>query len=417
MQVTAQTVRPCSDMDWRDAVSDAEDVPELAGDAVVGAIFERLPELVADPDLRRGTEDSTRAVLGTFAALVRDGIPPASVELPPHAEWLARDLARRGIPLAVLLRTYRVGHAALYDWWSGRLRETLEPGALADAMRESSAAMFAAADVLAAKVTEVYEAERDRWVRNADAVRAETVAALLSGEERDLAAAGRRLRYPLEREHVAYVVWSVEPSDVGTLERAAGAVADALGAAARLAVPEGSRRLRCWAGSPAPFDPAEVAALHAAVLGSSQVLVAVGDPGGGLEGFRRSARQALRARTVADLAARRAPAVVHHRAVALAALATSDLEQAQDFVAAELGPLAVADDATRRLAATVRAYLEELGSPARTAERLGVHANTVGNRVRAAEELLGRPVTERAAETLVALTLLRYVEGATKRPR
>ena len=43
----------------------------------------------------------------------------------------------------------------------------------------------------------------------------------------------------------------------------------------------------------------------------------------------------------------------------------------------------------------------------RTAQRLGVHENTVKNRVRAARELLGHPPEERVAEVLVALRLAR----------
>jgi DNA-binding PucR family transcriptional regulator len=43
---------------------------------------------------------------------------------------------------------------------------------------------------------------------------------------------------------------------------------------------------------------------------------------------------------------------------------------------------------------------------------LGIHANTVALRLRAAEELLERPVTSRLVETALALSLLRVVHGA-----
>ena len=65
--------------------------------------------------------------------------------------------------------------------------------------------------------------------------------------------------------------------------------------------------------------------------------------------------------------------------------------------------------------ATLRVYLEEHASPARTAARLGVHPNTVANRVRAAEELLGRDAAGRVAETLVALQLAPLVAGSGQR--
>jgi DNA-binding PucR family transcriptional regulator len=71
----------------------------------------------------------------------------------------------------------------------------------------------------------------------------------------------------------------------------------------------------------------------------------------------------------------------------------------------ELGRLASRDETTRRLAATVRTYLDENGSRGRTAKRLSIHENTVAYRLRQAEELLGRSVEKRTLELRVALTL------------
>jgi DNA-binding PucR family transcriptional regulator len=91
--------------------------------------------------------------------------------------------------------------------------------------------------------------------------------------------------------------------------------------------------------------------------------------------------------------------------VALTALASADLNHARDFVSAELGPLAAGDESTRRLAETLTVYLEERSSPKRAAKRLGVHENTIPNRIRAAQALLDRPIDERVPELLVALRL------------
>jgi DNA-binding PucR family transcriptional regulator len=90
-------------------------------------------------------------------------------------------------------------------------------------------------------------------------------------------------------------------------------------------------------------------------------------------------------------------------------VASADERAARDFVVAELGPLAADDMDTRRRAATLKAFLEERSSPRRTAQRLGVHENTIRNRIRTAEELRGHTADERVAETLVALRLARVV--------
>jgi DNA-binding PucR family transcriptional regulator len=137
------------------------------------------------------------------------------------------------------------------------------------------------------------------------------------------------------------------------------------------------------------------------------VSVAIGSCGADVAGFRRSHEEALRAREIAILAGR--TGTIQYRDVALVAVATSDLGRAREFVEAELGPLAGADEATRRLAVTLRVYLEELGSPRRAGHVLGIHENTVANRVRAAEELLGAPADRRVPQLLLALELLDVV--------
>ena len=141
----------------------------------------------------------------------------------------------------------------------------------------------------------------------------------------------------------------------------------------------------------------------------SEIHVALGSPASGLDGFRRSHQEALDARRVARLAGRRTGSVVTYAASAVAALTSTDLERARQFVTTELGSVAGDDDEARRLAGTLLVYLEEGLSPRRTARRLGVHENTVVNRIRTIEERLGHPVKPRVTELLVALRLVPLV--------
>ena len=71
------------------------------------------------------------------------------------------------------------------------------------------------------------------------------------------------------------------------------------------------------------------------------------------------------------------------------------------FVRRELGALAGEDDAAARLRETVLAYLEAGMDGA--AARLAIHRNTVRYRLRQAEDLRGRPITERRRELELAL--------------
>jgi DNA-binding PucR family transcriptional regulator len=195
------------------------------------------------------------------------------------------------------------------------------------------------------------------------------------------------------------------------LERAALALVGSLGASTPLLVPRARLLLVGWIGwrGKRPFA-AEPLQLDARAF--PEVLAASGSPGHGVPGFRRSCREALYARRVAQLTRRRPGSATSYDDVALASLASVDVEQAQGFVTRELGPLAESSDHSRRLSATLRVYLEENLSPLRASQRLGVHENTIANRIRAAQELLPHPIEQRSPELLVALRLIRLGHDA-----
>jgi DNA-binding PucR family transcriptional regulator len=68
-----------------------------------------------------------------------------------------------------------------------------------------------------------------------------------------------------------------------------------------------------------------------------------------------------------------------------------------------------------RIAITLAVYLEENRSPAKAAQRLTVHPNTVSYRVNQAEEFLGHPIGTNTLDLSVALALLPALPGLTRR--
>jgi hypothetical protein len=290
--------------------------------------------------------------------------------------------------VAELSRAYRIGQRSLWRWGVEALRSRIDDeAALAAAVEGLSDAVLVTGDALMTAVMERYAIERERWVRSADALHRATVEELLSGGKVDLSTASSRLRYELRRPHVAFVVWA-EPG-AALLESAAAAV----GGPGALVVPMSAGVVAGWC-SPDALAPEQV---------DAPAVIAVGTPGDGLEGFRRSHVEALEARRVARLS--ELPGPVHYDAVALAGLLTKDLEQARVFARRELGELAGADPAADRLASTVLTVLTAQGSPRRAAQVLGVHENTVAKRLRSAERKLGRSIDERPAELLSALII------------
>jgi hypothetical protein len=388
----------------------------VSGD-ITDAIHAELPDIDADPELRGSTYASTESVLRLLADLSRSSLPPQEAVPPPAAVDYAREFVRRGLPLDSLLRAYHIGQATFFGRWCEKAHaEIADPRELVEAVELGASWTFDYIEKLSGGLVRRYADERERWVRSAAAIRAQVVDALLAGEPIDVAGAARRLAYELDRSHEAFVVWSDEWSEGGEqglamLERAALEIVGSLGAGPALLVPRARLCLAGWIGwrGDRPFD-AEPAQLNRQAFPS--VLAAFGCPGRSVSGFGRSHREAMQARRVAQLTGRRPGSVTRYDDVALAALASADVQHAREFVAAELGDLASGDDQARRLAATLRVYLEENMSPLHASQRLGVHENTITNRIRAVQELLPHPIEQRTAELQVALRLLRLAREA-----
>ena len=198
------------------------------------------------------------------------------------------------------------------------------------------------------------------------------------------------------------------------LERAAAELADALGATGTLVVGLEDDVVAVWMVGVQRAAAERVGGVALAARLGPPPHGASGLAGIGISGFRKSHEQAMHARRVARLIGAAPGVIVRYDDVALTAIATVDLEQARDFAHRELGGLAGDTAEARRAAATVRIYLEEGSSARRAASRLDVHENTIKNRIRAAEDLIGHPITTRVAELLLALRIDVLAETSTR---
>lgn len=384
------------------------DATELSVEALA-RVRAQLPSLLADDASAEESRASTEAGIRAFAALVVAGADPATIALPPATVAYAQASVRRGDALAALLRSYRLSVEVVWEAALDRIApRCTSRDQLLGAGRLGSAWLFGYMDVALTLAEELYDAERSRWVRSAAASQTETVEALLAGRPQDVAQASARLRYSLERHHVAVVAWLEDAGDgnpLTQLEAAVGELAQATGADSVLVEPVGLLAVSAWLGRRRPFDLEVLDDLRLDPQSAAGVRAALGEPGAGVPGFRASHVEAGHARRVATLAARRPGTVTRFDRVGLVAMATADVDLARAFVTRELGALAGDDDLAHRLAATLRVFLEESASRSRAAKRLGIHDNTVSYRVRQAEELLGRSIEDRTLELRVALAL------------
>ncbi len=389
-------------------------VQQLAGELVPSApelgrgmaehLSSAIPEFapaIEDPELRAELEASAAANVAQVMRLLARSASAEDVVVGHEALEFMRGNVRRGLPVSVLLRSYRLGHAWLWNEWSHALQERVkDSGELGAGQDQSSAFMFAYVDKVTDVLVEEFGNERERMVRGAEQVRAETTRAILGGEPVDEEVASSRLGYELLRHHVAIRV-SSGASAVRGLERAVHEAAAILGAGDPLVVASGAARFDVWQGS---FDLPATDGLEG-YEPPPGVMVAFGTPAAGIEGFRRSHAEALQAARVCSLATGARAAVMGYGRVELVSLLASDLPRARAFVAAQLGPLSSTAEPAERIRETVLAFLGAGLRPSRVAKDLYVHPNTVAYRVKRGEELLGRNVTEDSVELACALTL------------
>jgi hypothetical protein len=366
-------------------------------------LYASIPELAAmqDDELRAELLGSTEANVGQVLRLLALGARAEDVVVPHEALEFLRGNVRRGIPLAALLRSYRLGHAWLWERWSQELLARVEDsGELAAGQDQTSAFMFAYVDKVSDALVEEFGTERERMLRSTVQLRAETVRALLAAEPLDEEVASKRLGYELQRHHVALRV-SSGASAVRGLERAVREAAATLGPAEPLVVASGAARFDVWSGS---FDPIPTGALlrYEPPVG---VLIAFGNPGTGVEGFRGSHAEALQAARVHSLAPGSGSPVTGYADIELVSLLAGDVPRARGFVIGQLGALAFDTEPAARVRDTVLAFLTAGGSATRVAKEMYLHQNTITYRVKKAEEILGRKVTERPVELMCALTL------------
>lgn len=388
------------------AVAASVDVPDLAeriGLRAVAVIAElHQPE---DKDLEQLTVEAAlpnvEAVLRGFAT----SESPSSAQAPEVTLNWVTTLAQRGISVAAIPRCYVIGLGLCDAALREAVRQLDAPEKVKWQLANSASQyLFGYCEKISGDLVDYYQRERELWVRSADSVRAELVHAIVAGRPVDPHAASAALGYNLERQHIALTVWadarSQHKPSIQALKRAAAAVAHKLKGVELLVVPAGSSMVWAWTGGPSVTDsPPGALSVDAPLLAS------VGGIGYGLDGFIQSHRQARDGRRMSAVFSNPPGTVSRYHEVALSALLTQDLSAAGQFVKTELGELSSDTERSRRLRATLVAFFEEGMSWAKTAERIGVHQNTVMYRVQQAKDLLGRELTDRRLELEVALRL------------
>lgn len=372
-------------------------------DLVAQHTLAELPEIMNDAERTAFARTGARSLLTDFIAVLEMGVVHAQFHAPAAAIALAQRFARDGIPIAVMLRAYRLGQELVFERAAKLAEQIPEADQRSGAVASLGALSFRYMDGVMSDVSQRYDAERENAFRGRDARRQALVRDLLAGLTVDPAEAEQILGHRVDGHHLAVVAWSTDRGcDSEALDTAAQDVASALGDGRSLAVGDTSGEVTVWV-RPNVGDASELAA-ECDVLLARNIQVAIGEPGRGLRGFAATKRQADLARSVAQL--RPGILITRYADVALAAVLLRDQDVARNFAEDELGRLAHANRSAAILRTTLAIYYSAGQDQSRAARQLGLHRNTVANRLRRAEESLGHPTDQRAREIEAALVIL-----------
>jgi hypothetical protein len=338
------------------------------------------PRLSADSEFAAGTRAAVFAALD-YAVTVLESKERYPPPIPEALLDQARLAARTGIDLATLLRRYMAGFSLLGE-------VALRDVDISSADRDRLLPVFSMhLDYLLARVSEDYELAQRDHLRSPRTRRAEAIAMLLAGASR-----------PFDEIDHIWDAWHV-----GLV--AAGPQAEkrflslGSGAGGRLLLEQVEGEAWAWVSTRARLDPGDLIAHLPS--GEEAVALGVGEPAYGLDGWRRSHRQAAAA---LGIARRGGSGVAFYTEVGtLAAIIRDDLlvSSLRDRYVVPLG----SDGRGEQLRETLRGYLATECNVSATAAILGVSRRTVRNRLSRVEERTGIRIGDHLAELDVAMQL------------
>jgi len=389
------------------------------------SLEEEIPELRGDARIIELHGASVEGNVDTLLRALRYDIAVERVEAPTAALEFARRLAQHDVPVNALVRAYRLGQRRMNELVFGEVRAIdVTASVRLQVLEAITATLFDYIDWISQQVVAVYEEERERWLENQNSLRGLRVRELLTSTEAiDIDGATASIQYPLRWHHLAVVMWYPERTGAGDelsrVQRFLRELAQAANAgAAPLFV--AADQTSGWAWLPyrsAPSHAVETVRHFAGGRPDSPGL-AIGAALPGVEGFRRSHRQAEAARGVAIAGKQRVPTVISATDPGLpaAALLCGDIDDAREWVTEVLGNLATDNENDARLRETLRVFLRCGASYKLAGQELDLHFNSVKYRVNRAVVRRGRPITGDRLDVELALLATQWFGAAVLQP-
>ena len=324
-------------------------------------------------------------------------------ELPADTDAIDRDLAEdivaREIPLSEITRVLR---SMQREWLSLLIDAAVRvppdgisviPALAMSVTGTMDAWIGAATDAIVDERRRVYLAEQMR-IRS-------MVESLVTAEAVDVDAAAGLLRIPLLGWHLGCAIGTPPGGAVERriLDGVVHAFTRAAGSDRLLRYETRAGTVHLWASTDLPPRAPRVEDLRV----TPPLLVGIGEPHPGTDGFRRTFLEASDALSLAVSLGESGG--VSYGDAALAIVLSRDEERARWFVEHELRELATDSPEMADMRNTLRVFFDTRMRIAPAAERLFLHRNTLINRLERIQGVLGHGVAERSAETQAALVL------------
>ena len=390
------------------------------------SLEDQIPDLRGDVRLGELLGASVEGNVDTVLHALRYDIAVERVEAPTAALEYARRLAQQGMPVNALVRAYRLGQRRVNELVFAELHAIEIPDSMRVPVIEAiTGTLFEYIDWMSQQVVAVYEEERERWLENQNSLRALRVREILAANKSvDVDAASTTIRYPLRWHHLGLIMWypdlGTEGDELARLQRFLRELGEAAGAdASPLFVAADQSCGWGWLAYRAAATDAGEKVRRFALSRPDSPSVAIGMMAGGLEGFRRSHREAVEARAVAIISDRGGTTVITAADPGLSVVARlgGDVAATREWVATVLGDLATDNDNDARLRETLRVYLACGCSYKLAAEELNLHFNSVKYRVGRAVARRGREIGTDRLDVELALLACHWYGSAVLQPK
>jgi hypothetical protein len=363
-------------------------LPEIVSE-MRDLLASRIDDLGGDPQLVEMLHGSIEGNVTTICHILTNDIDVDSLQPTTAAVEYAARLAQRDVPLSSLTRAYYLGQSMFLRLGIAEVeRLDIPEGMKIEVIRGIADAVHRYIDWILQFVSTVHDEERRRWWNTRATLNATVVLKVLRGDALPVRGFASETGYSLGQEHLAVVAWSDVDVNDPERQREIDHALRRIGGALRSPSPPlvtAVDRSTAWAWIGSPILTAESLTDTTSLVRTVPGLrLALGTIARDVAGFRRSHEQAVAARLVALTSPRYRPSTVVSYTdpqVALVDLLTKDAASTRRWVVDVLGPYAAPGEQTRLVRETLAVYFACGENAVRAAELLGIHRNTVRQRV------------------------------------